>query len=466
MVHNRFTKSRVVKLFRQLNSAYVTEDEAQVWKVYRLHFVGMLCSPSGAELLRLLSLYFGYLRQIASDPNHLRIVSAEIKERLKFSDDEVAEMGLVLQAGLESAFLRINGGPDGKGGWDYSTPEEIDDIAEAADLNAALEARIERAYAHHRPVLMADAVAATQPLPDDEEDWFDGEPSPAVSSAPASADRRYQVFVSSTYEDLKIERSKVMQALLKSKCIPAGMELFPAAGESQWSLIKRVIDECDYYVVVLGDRYGSTRRVRGKKVSYTELEYNYAVRKKKVVLAFPKRDLLKRKGKPIEPKSAQESLKRFVGKISKRLYSEWSNAEELESAVKSAITHAIENYPQRGWVRAPINPKLGISPKAASNGTERIQSPETPKSSGIKVHFPNEEAQSGVAAIIRTLVRGNGEETEMALQQAIQQNYITTHRFIDFAVKESLVRRTEVRNLPGITLTPVGRQFAVENGID
>jgi hypothetical protein len=53
----------------------------------------------------------------------------------------------------------------------------------------------------------------------------------------------------------------------------------------------------------------------------------------------------------------------------------------------------------------------------------------------------------------------------MGLQQAIQQNYITTHRFIDFAIKESLVTRTQVKNLPGITLTPTGRQFAVENKI-
>ena len=70
-------------------------------------------------------------------------------------------------------------------------------------------------------------------------------------------DKRYQVFVSSTFADLQEERQEVMQALLELDCIPSGMELFPAANEDQWTLIKKVIDDCDYYMVILGGRYGS-----------------------------------------------------------------------------------------------------------------------------------------------------------------------------------------------------------------
>ena len=47
------------------------------------------------------------------------------------------------------------------------------------------------------------------------------------------AEKRYQVFVSSTYEDLQEERREVMQALLELDCIPAGMELFPAVGSQK-----------------------------------------------------------------------------------------------------------------------------------------------------------------------------------------------------------------------------------------
>ena len=69
-------------------------------------------------------------------------------------------------------------------------------------------------------------------------------------------EKKYQVFVSSTYEDLQEERREVMQALLELDCIPCGMEFFPAANEDQWTLIKNVIDDCDYYLVIVGGRYG------------------------------------------------------------------------------------------------------------------------------------------------------------------------------------------------------------------
>src|SRR3989304_7821893 len=100
-------------------------------------------------------------------------------------------------------------------------------------------------------------------------------------------DKRYQVFVSSTYEDLREERQEVMQALLELDCIPAGMELFPAASEDQWTLIRRVIDDCDYYIVVIGGRYGS---IGPGGISYTPMEYEYALGQNTPVIAFLHKD--------------------------------------------------------------------------------------------------------------------------------------------------------------------------------
>jgi hypothetical protein len=100
-------------------------------------------------------------------------------------------------------------------------------------------------------------------------------------------EKRYQVFVSSTYADLEKERQEVMQALLELDCIPAGMELFPAANEDQWSLIKKVIDDCDYYVVIVAGRYGS---IGPSGLSYTEMEYRYAVDRNKPAIGFVHKD--------------------------------------------------------------------------------------------------------------------------------------------------------------------------------
>ena len=84
---------------------------------------------------------------------------------------------------------------------------------------------------------------------------------------------KYQVFISSTYSDLYKERKQVLDILLMADCIPAGMENFVATDDEQFNVIKKVIDLCDYYVLILGKRYGSVNEKTG--ISYTEMEYNY-----------------------------------------------------------------------------------------------------------------------------------------------------------------------------------------------
>src|SRR5580658_3275830 len=96
-------------------------------------------------------------------------------------------------------------------------------------------------------------------------------------------DIRYQVFVSSTYTDLKEERQAVIHTIIEANCIPAGMELFPAVDEEQLDFIKRVIDDCDYYLLIIGGRYGSVSEVG---ISYTEQEYDYAVKRGLKVIAL------------------------------------------------------------------------------------------------------------------------------------------------------------------------------------
>jgi Domain of unknown function (DUF4062) len=54
------------------------------------------------------------------------------------------------------------------------------------------------------------------------------------------------------------------------------MELFPAANDDQWTLIQRVIDDCDYYLIIIAGRYGSVAK-RGVKdrgtMSWSLTEY-------------------------------------------------------------------------------------------------------------------------------------------------------------------------------------------------
>jgi Domain of unknown function (DUF4062) len=166
-------------------------------------------------------------------------------------------------------------------------------------------------------------------------------------------DKRYQVFVSSTYEDLIEERSEVMQALLELNCMPAGMELFPAANEEQWNWITKVIDESDYYIVVIGGRYGTVHEKTG--LSYTEMEYRYALDAGKPVIAFLHEDpsnLAARRCENNEEK--RDKLSDFRTFVQKRLCKHWSNAHDLGAKVSRSLTQLIRHQPAVGWVRGNL----------------------------------------------------------------------------------------------------------------
>lgn len=98
--------------------------------------------------------------------------------------------------------------------------------------------------------------------------------------------RKFSVFISSTYEDLKNERQALMGVALENNFIPVGMEQFHAAPTSQWNVITKMIDECDFYLLVIGGRYGSIDEDTG--ISYTEKEYNYAKAKGLPILVLIK----------------------------------------------------------------------------------------------------------------------------------------------------------------------------------
>lgn len=164
-------------------------------------------------------------------------------------------------------------------------------------------------------------------------------------------DKRYQVFLSSTYADLKEERQHVLQALMEMDCFPAGMELFPAADEEQWEFIKKVIDDCDYYLLIIGGRYGSTT---ADGISYTEKEFDYAVGKglKVVALIHGAPDNIPF-GKSEQDPQLRDKLIKFKDKVMDgRLVKFWKSAEELPGLVALSLTKTIKTHPAVGWVRA------------------------------------------------------------------------------------------------------------------
>jgi hypothetical protein len=164
-------------------------------------------------------------------------------------------------------------------------------------------------------------------------------------------EKRYQVFISSTFRDLIAERQAVLKSVLELNHMPAGMELFPAADDSAWQLIKDVIDASDYYVLIVGGRYGSLDETG---LGYTEKEYDYALSCEKSVipLLHENPDNLPR-GKTETDKAAWRKLKNFRKKVESRhtcVY--WTSPEDLKAKVIVGLTSAVKRHPAIGWIRA------------------------------------------------------------------------------------------------------------------
>ena len=164
--------------------------------------------------------------------------------------------------------------------------------------------------------------------------------------------KRYQVFISSTYTDLIEERKKIQEILLMADCIPAGMEAFVATNDEQFNVIKKVIDLCDYYVLIVGGRYGSVNEKTG--LSYTEMEYDYAVSKHIPVLVFCIDGSIELPLEKIDSDEAKaKKLIEFKNKVMKnRLASIWKDLSELAGQAAIAIMKAKEEIERPGWVRA------------------------------------------------------------------------------------------------------------------
>jgi len=161
---------------------------------------------------------------------------------------------------------------------------------------------------------------------------------------------RYQVFVSSTFTDLVEERHAVREAILQLGHFPAGMEIFPAADSTPWELIERIITESDYYVVIIGGRYGS---VDEDGISFTEREYDLAKKLTKPILAFLHKDPEAIPSGKVEATArARRKLEAFKKKVMDKTFRHWTTPDELKSVTMFSLIEMIRTRPAHGWMRA------------------------------------------------------------------------------------------------------------------
>ena len=169
-------------------------------------------------------------------------------------------------------------------------------------------------------------------------------------------EKKYSFFISSTYEDLKEERDAVIHTVLTLGQFPVGMEMFSAVNMDQWNVIKKSIDSCDYYILIIGNKYGSIDEDSG--LSYTEKEFDYAISQGIPVLAFIADDNINLSVSKVEQDEEKIiGLRKFKDKVKKSdLYvSFWNSKDKLEALVSQSISKSTLDSDRPGWIRCNDN---------------------------------------------------------------------------------------------------------------
>jgi hypothetical protein len=161
-------------------------------------------------------------------------------------------------------------------------------------------------------------------------------------------DKRYHVFISTTGADMQPERLVLAQTLASLGFFSWGLE---ARTPLTTAFARRQIDDCDYFVLLIGSRYGE---LSASGVSYVHLEYIYAITKQKPVL------VILHEAPDSRPPEVQESTKEGHRKFEdfrRQLQRErdmvvtFREPRELEVILRHAMPQLTQRYPSLGWVR-------------------------------------------------------------------------------------------------------------------
>lgn len=295
------------------------------------------------------------------------------------------------------------------------------------------------------------------------------------------AEKKYQVFISSTYADLKEERRKILDILLMADCIPAGMEAFVASDVEQFEVIKKVIELCDYYILIIGKRYGSINEQTG--LSYTEMEYEYAKKLGIPVLVFALDEAVEVTPDKMDVELEKvEALRKFRQKaLTNRLATIWKTQDELTGAVAIAIMRATKEIQRPGWQRATDydeaslrrtimglqeqNKKLSVSLIAANKKIESLTAISDlayddyvieiayRKSNGSYNNSTTGKLQRGLPLLFRMIatemmgVRLSERSVEICLRQCLFGEHYHLYKFADTQFVKKVLNQLQALGL-------------------
>lgn len=186
--------------------------------------------------------------------------------------------------------------------------------------------------------------------------------------------RKYQIFISSSFVDLKEARRELIMATLQEGHIPFGMELLKPGFRRSLNVIEEKIADSDIFVVLIGARLGSPTDETSDSLAFTEQEYEYALKYDLPIIAFMLRDAdFKSERDKIQSedkeRQKEDDLRSFRDRVKKvnggsRIvgyfkYDDLSKlSEEYSRAVASSIAYLGRNGQKGGWIKGEEYDKL------------------------------------------------------------------------------------------------------------
>ncbi len=160
------------------------------------------------------------------------------------------------------------------------------------------------------------------------------------------AKKIYTAFVSSVFSNLRSERDAVIDSLLDFRILPIGMEHFTVSTNGNFSDIEELIDDADFFIMIMGAEYGSTDE---NGISWTEREYKYATKKGKQIIAITSADLARvKKLDDSQLTDSQRAQVRFANSVP------FPREVTEEFSVKTIVMQFFSNYNFEkctGWTR-------------------------------------------------------------------------------------------------------------------
>ncbi len=175
----------------------------------------------------------------------------------------------------------------------------------------------------------------------------------------------YTAFISSVYSELIDERDCVIETMLDLDVLPICMEHFAVSDTGRFEDIKKRIDDSDFVILILGNRFGS-RDSDGK--SWTQKEYEYACERSIPTLALKTADWCQLEARFNDPAAFGTLTKDEIEQVQfgKDILAE--RAENYKQIMRAVTTFLIQCIKEddnlyAGWIRGSSSVKAAAEEK-------------------------------------------------------------------------------------------------------